>query len=222
MRPTAILLVLGVLLVLLGVVFIGVALRSPRLAPSPPERPVSPGPPRGDRVIPELYRGALFITVPIGETREVKVPSGERMLIEFVDLLEDTRCPASVVCVWSGIARIQTRIFPSTPADVRQKLTVAEPVEFKIYGGSQAYALPSSPASQTNTYTPPALRPGVDQWSVVLVVLDPYPENPKDSVPPRSPKDIPYRATFAVMPTGEIPVSASWGDPPLDTEVDDP
>ena len=60
--------------------------------------------------------GAEF-SLPLGQTAAL---SGTGYRITFDRVTEDSRCPADVVCVWAGDARIQLTIQRSTaPADVR-------------------------------------------------------------------------------------------------------
>jgi hypothetical protein len=46
-------------------------------------------------------------TLPVNRTAEI---TGESLLIRFVAVTSDSRCPTGVVCIWSGQARCQLEI----------------------------------------------------------------------------------------------------------------
>lgn len=60
----------------------------------------------------------LSFTFTSGQTSErivvrngqQKVTKTGRVTIKFLELLEDSRCPADVNCVWAGIARIKVQL----------------------------------------------------------------------------------------------------------------
>jgi hypothetical protein len=70
----------------------------------------------------------LFLTVAFGFSQEeaittpqiaIKIALGETVVlegvsIEFVEVLEDSRCPTDVVCVWEGQARVKL-VITGTP-----------------------------------------------------------------------------------------------------------
>lgn len=43
----------------------------------------------------------------IGEMKKV---GSDKTLVEFLDVLEDSRCPLNVTCVWAGNGKVQIRI----------------------------------------------------------------------------------------------------------------
>jgi len=47
------------------------------------------------------------ITVKTGQQRVTKTG---RISIKFLELIEDSRCPADVNCVWAGIAKIKVQL----------------------------------------------------------------------------------------------------------------
>jgi hypothetical protein len=49
------------------------------------------------------------------------------LTVRPLELLEDSRCPASVQCVWAGQVRIRAEIIGSAGAEVRE-LTLGKPV----------------------------------------------------------------------------------------------
>jgi len=53
--------------------------------------------------------------VPVGEEFTMRIGdrvkvSGPKIIIDFVDVLSDSRCPVDVVCVWTGNAQIQLQL----------------------------------------------------------------------------------------------------------------
>ena len=93
-------------------------------------------------------------TVPLGE--EFIVAFGDRVLVEgtklridFLDVPTDSRCPATVVCVWAGAATINL--------EVKKKRKEAAPVLLSTGGPTSAE---------------------YRGFVVRLVRLDPYPQTP--------------------------------------------
>lgn len=43
-------------------------------------------------------------------TREQKIAFRGELKLEFVSVLEDSRCPADVQCIWAGNARVKVRV----------------------------------------------------------------------------------------------------------------
>jgi hypothetical protein len=59
--------------------------------------------------------GFTFASAKVPE--QIKLKAGQqktaktgRINIKFLELIEDSRCPADVNCVWAGIARIKVRL----------------------------------------------------------------------------------------------------------------
>ncbi len=95
--------------------------------------------------------------------------SGENLKLRFTDVLEDSRCPARVQCVWTGQARIVVSVQP-----------------------------PGSGPTTVEFNTNPAPGQTVDaasvgRYRIELQSLDPYPQTPEN---PISFED--YRATLVV------------------------
>lgn len=101
------------------------------------------------------------------------VIAGEGLRIHFDEVLEDSRCPARVQCVWSGQARI---------AFVAQAAG----------GTPKTVAFSTNPAPDQNVQTAE-----VGQYVVKLLSLEPYPQTPEDTIPLDQ-----YRATLEVSKTG--------------------
>jgi hypothetical protein len=94
---------------------------------------------------------------------------GEKLRIRFDEVLEDSRCPAQVECVWSGQARIA----------------------FVVQAGGSApktVAFNTNPAPGQNVLTAE-----FGEYVIKLVSLEPYPQAPEDVIPLEQ-----YRATLEV------------------------
>jgi hypothetical protein len=95
--------------------------------------------------------------------------TGEGLRVRFTDVLEDSRCPERVECVWTGQARVAVLVKP----DGREPKTL----EFN-----------------TNPAPGQTISAGrVLGYTVTLTSLDPYPQTPDDAI---SLED--YRATISV------------------------
>ncbi|WP_111511379.1 hypothetical protein [Mycobacterium kyogaense] len=95
--------------------------------------------------------------------------AGSAVTVRFERVLEDSRCPALVDCVWAGQARIALV--------VESAGTPPQTIELSTY-----------PASET---TGPTAQVG--GHSVALRALDPYPRSPQDAIALQD-----YRATVAI------------------------
>jgi hypothetical protein len=94
---------------------------------------------------------------------------GEHLRLRFTDVLEDSRCPSQVECVWTGQARIAVLVEQSE----RQPSTV----EFN-----------TNPAPGQNAQTA-----RVGPFTIALTALDPYPQTPEQAIDLED-----YRATLSV------------------------
>jgi hypothetical protein len=97
------------------------------------------------------------------------VITGEKLRLHFDEVLEDSRCPAQVECVWTGQARIAVVVQAtgSTPTTL---------------------AFNTNPAPGQNAQTAQ-----VGDYEIKLLSLDPYPQTPQDAIPLEQ-----YRATLEV------------------------
>lgn len=94
-------------------------------------------------------------TLPIGHTAHLQESD---LSITFLAVLEDSRCPAQVDCFWSGQARITLNI--------RQGQKEAASFELNtLYSAKQ----------DTISYA---------GYTIQLIELNPYPENPNAPIPP--------------------------------------
>lgn len=81
---------------------------------------------------------------------------GEQLRLRFTDVLEDSRCPSRVLCVWTGQARIAVL--------VEQAGREPSTAEFNTNPGLNAQS------AQAGSYT------------IALTALDPYPQTPEQSI----------------------------------------
>jgi hypothetical protein len=97
------------------------------------------------------------------------VITGENLRLHFDEVLEDSRCPAQVECVWTGQARIAVVVHAaaSTPITV---------------------AFNTNPAPGQNAQTAQ-----VGEYKITLLSLEPYPQTPEDPIDLEQ-----YRATLEV------------------------
>ena len=95
--------------------------------------------------------------------------TGEPLRLRFTRLLEDSRCPTEVECVWTGQARIAV--------EVDQDQAAVTTVEFN-----------TNPAPGQNNQS---VRSG--GYQITLQSLDPYPRTPDDTIALQD-----YRATLLV------------------------
>ncbi len=73
----------------------------------------------------EVYDYGDEFELPLGE----KVTIGrDKASVEFVDVLEDSRCPSNVTCVWAGNGKVQLRF----DTDEIQLNTYLEPHEITL------------------------------------------------------------------------------------------
>jgi hypothetical protein len=94
---------------------------------------------------------------------------GEQLRLRFTDVLEDSRCPSQVECVWTGQARIAVLVEqPGREPSTREFNT--------------------NPAPGQNAQTA-----RVGAYTIALTALDPYPQTPEQSIGLED-----YRATLSV------------------------
>jgi hypothetical protein len=114
----------------------------------------------------EFTLGKEFI---LGAGQEA-VSGGDDLRVRFSDMLEDSRCPTEVECFWTGQARIAVLIEPAG--------RLAATADFN-----------TNPAPGQNAHT---VR--VDDYTVELKALDPYPRAPDEPITFED-----YRATLLVQ-----------------------
>ena len=105
---------------------------------------------------------------PLGGGQEAVI-TGENLRLRFTDVLEDSRCPTQVNCVWTGQARIAVSVQPDGGDPTR--------VEFNTN---------PAPGQTVNEAT-------VGKYRVVLKSLDPHPQTPDHPIAFED-----YRATLGV------------------------
>jgi hypothetical protein len=91
-----------------------------------------------------------------------KVSRTGRITVKFVELIEDSRCPADVNCVWAGVARIKVRLSRrGKTADVELNTTDKKTTTFQGYSVALKDLQPRQ--STTSKYSPSA-------YSATLVI----------------------------------------------------
>ena len=78
------------------------------------------------------------------------------LTLEFVELLEDSRCPRQVDCFWSGQGRLVVEVW----------LTGEEPTTFELN---------TLPTDNKNFIS-------YETYQIQLLSLDPYPETPEQQI----------------------------------------
>ena len=73
------------------------------------------------------------VAAPTGPAGFGQVTAVETLQIRPLALLEDSRCPASVQCVWAGQVRIRVEIMSRSGREVRE-LTLGNPIA--VAGGT--------------------------------------------------------------------------------------
>ncbi len=104
----------------------------------------------------------------LGGGRQASI-NGEDLRLRFTDVLEDSRCPERVQCVWTGQARVAILVQP----DGRKPTTL----EFN-----------TNPAPGQTVSTG-----RVGDYTVAMQSLDPHPQTPDDPIALAE-----YRATLTV------------------------
>lgn len=59
----------------------------------------------------EVYRYGEEFELKLGEEARI---GNDALAIEFVDVLEDSRCPSNVTCVWAGNGKVEIRFTRET------------------------------------------------------------------------------------------------------------
>lgn len=115
----------------------------------------------------EILLGDVFT---LGQGQEAVIQS-EDLHVRFDSVLEDSRCPTQVTCVWSGQARIAVAIWRSQE----------EPVTLEFNTNP-------APAENRQTLT-------YSSYMIRLESLDPYPQSPEQSI-----EQSEYRVTLQISP----------------------
>ena len=88
------------------------------------------------------------VELEIGQSAQIKGDSGE-LILTFVEVAEDSRCPEGATCVWEGKAAVSVHLSSSGGTD--------ELVEMRIRAGHES----------TSSV--------VDNWRITFLDLLPYP-----------------------------------------------
>jgi len=84
--------------------------------------------------------------------------NGENLRLRFDKVLEDSRCPKSVECFWTGQARVAILVEPNGRGETT--------LEFN-----------TNPAPDQNNQTA-----RLDEYTITMQSLEPYPETPDESL----------------------------------------
>jgi hypothetical protein len=114
---------------------------------------------------PEAHLNEAFT---LGGGQEAVIAS-ENMRLRFDQVLEDSRCPTQVDCVWTGQARIAVVVQPNDSAP-----------------STVTFNTNPAPGQTVNVVA-------VGEYNIELQSLDPYPQSPDDPLPFED-----YRATLVV------------------------
>lgn len=99
-----------------------------------------------------LARNVEQIVVKNGQQ---KVTKSGRITIEFLELIDDSRCPADVNCIWAGVARIKVRLSKNgKTADVELNTNDKRTTVFQGYSVTLDDLQPRQ--STTSKYSPSA------------------------------------------------------------------
>ena len=107
-----------------------------------------------------IAKAAEQVTLKTGQT---KIARTGRITIKFLELIEDSRCPADVNCVWAGIARIEVRLTRNGKSAVFELNTNhrENPAVFQGY---------SVALSSLTPYPTSTSKPGPSEYTAKLTV----------------------------------------------------
>ena len=95
------------------------------------------------------------IAAPTGPAGFDQVTAVESLQVRPLALLEDSRCPASVQCVWAGQVRIRAEIMASSGREIRE-MTLGKPIA--VAGGRLTLVAVEPPKVTPGTTGPSAYR----------------------------------------------------------------
>ncbi|MEO7364802.1 MAG: hypothetical protein ABIW03_00610 [Sphingomicrobium sp.] len=96
-----------------------------------------------------------IVAAPTGPAGLGQVTAVESLQVRPLALLEDSRCPASVQCVWAGQVRIRAEILSRSGRDVRE-MTLATPIP--VSGGTLTLVGAEPPKLAPGATDPQAYR----------------------------------------------------------------
>jgi hypothetical protein len=136
--------------------------------------------------IPPQYENLPQIEIGFGETKDVHIRDNKKIKIKFLDVIEDSRCPKGVDCVWIGMAKLSMEIIEEGDANT---YTVA------IQDGYERYAMPSNMHPNNAIFLK-------DKTAIYAVALAPYPEFGKTNITNED-----YKLTLFIDADGFKPIS---------------
>lgn len=96
-----------------------------------------------------------IVAAPPGPAGFGQVTAVESLQVRPLALLEDSRCPASVQCIWAGQVRIRAEIMARNGREVRE-LTLGTPIP--VSGGNLTLVDAEPPKMTPGTTDPSAYR----------------------------------------------------------------
>lgn len=98
---------------------------------------------------------------PLGDTRtvtlapgETTAPLGDAFLVSFTRVLNDSRCPIDVMCVWSGNAAVEIGVGSSRATMHADTLNTAVQPHETIWGSYRITVLELAPMPRSGTPIP--------------------------------------------------------------------
>jgi hypothetical protein len=110
-----------------------------------------------------LLLGSTFASAQGPERLTIKnggqaVTKNGRITVKFLELIEDSRCPADVNCIWAGVAKIKVRLSKNGKSSVFELNTNQgdKPAVFQGYSIALTGLEPRQ--STTSKYSPSAYK----------------------------------------------------------------
>ena len=83
------------------------------------------------------------------KVEQEKVVPGTRIKVKFIELIEDSRCPTDVQCVWAGNAKIKLRFSKGSSEETVELNTFIKPKSVE-FGGYKFSLMGLAPRPRSN------------------------------------------------------------------------
>ncbi|HJS52254.1 MAG TPA: hypothetical protein VJ781_10175 [Pyrinomonadaceae bacterium] len=83
------------------------------------------------------------------KVEQEKVVPGTRIKVKFIELIEDSRCPTDVQCVWAGNAKIKLRFSKGSSEETVELNTFVKPKSVE-FGGHSFTLMGLAPRPRSN------------------------------------------------------------------------
>jgi hypothetical protein len=93
-----------------------------------------------------VTRQDKYVTVRVDQE---KVVPRTQIKVKFVELVEDSRCPVDVRCIWAGNARVKLRFSKGSDVETVALNTIVKPQTFE-FGGYSFTLSGVAPRPRTN------------------------------------------------------------------------